>query len=272
MKPRHSLLLLLTALTLSACASSPLRERFAALDGSEKAFFLRYYPIMTPNQRLAFAGHISDSERFIESWSENEEFKNKLVNYPGAKPGKKPFAPIRLEISPERSNLVTEGSSLSLKAWLHYPEQVKVDATQDVTWTVQPESLATMDDSTLKVGCMASEVTVGANFLDEREGSRAFQIRKPLSTLHLGIDDSWRGNHRENPLRKLSLTAECADGTRADVSCQGSWVIAGERSEELEIRGCGYLHLKSKEWPRDLIVQISAEYGGKSVSKAIQIH
>jgi hypothetical protein len=124
-----------------------------------------------------------------------------------------------------------------------------------------------MNKNKLHYGCLASDLTVVATFLDEREGSRTLRIRKPLRGLELILNKSLASPRPEEYL-KFDVIAHCEDGSSTDVSCQSDWRSSSKGGS---IHGCGHYRITSKKILAEDPVEVSASYGGQSVTRKIRV-
>ena len=240
---KKTILLLCFNSILSACASTPTpRDSYRLLDGDKKKSLILIYPDLTPEERM-------------EHFSKPESLK---------------FTPQQLELLKRYANgkrrvdaLEIQIHKLKLSAILRYSDGAFVDVTDETEWSIQPP-LARLDGNKLKLGCIRSEIVIGANFLDEAESSIKIPVKKTLKLLKIRSDGATDSFQKTDTLHFV-LIAECRDGTSNDVSCEATW---SSSSSAIAVTGCGKVQVIST--PSESVM-ITATYGDKSIRKQIEL-
>lgn len=244
---------------LASCASTPptLDERYEQMSPPGRQVFLAYYPLLRPPEK---AGEgpllLADNWRY-----EAPEIRQHIDHHPEFTENPSTYTLAGVKILPSRPGPLVSGAQVDLQAELLYADGRRANATHDVHWSVQP-ALARIERTSLRFECVHSDVTVSADFLGERTGSRVIEIRKPLASLELSIDEGSRSLEQTDSV-KLRLHALCADGTRSEVSCQADW---SARSRGVEARGCGNIRLSPAHAGSSF--SVSASYGGLRISRS----
>ena len=250
-----------------ACADAPLMERYEQLSSDGKHVFLAYYPVLTQDQRdelLASRG----SRSLGENWRiEDKELRARVDPFPSFMGNPSSYTLTALNVEIPRKEPIRDGGPLEIHAILKYADGRTSEVTRDVEWRVVPPELGNINKNKLRYDCLASDITVVATFLDEREGSRTLRIRKPLRGLELRLDKAL-ASPKPSEFLKFDVIAHCEDGSSTDVSCQSDW---SSPSKAGSIHGCGHFQITSNKILAEDPVEISASYGGQSVTRKIRI-
>lgn len=258
----------LLLLAFSACSTEPLTsDRFQTLDYDSKIVFLTYYPYLTRDQKDEFLASEDKSPReMIQSWSGQFDDPyhqvgsfDEMMNNPINRKIK------TLEIKLDTPEPITQGNKTTARAFATYENGRTVEVTQDTEWKVEPR-LAQFEKNVLSFDCVHSDLTINANFLNEKEASKPLEIRKPIASLEVKIADGYIGADTGYNFQ-LSLTAHCKDGSTSDVSCQGLWKSVATGGK---IEGCGNFVVTSKEKLDQDALTVIARYGDRSVRKTLR--
>ena len=263
---RQNILMIAGAMivALSACAHEPQRK-FYDLDGPEKAIFLAYYPLLTPDQRKELLVTLQPLELlkewnlaqiyFRNSESDHAEFAARPENYTIA----------RINVELDRSAPYRTGKGLSLRAVALYLDGRQVDITQDAHWKVLPD-VAYMDGHVLHFDCVASDVEVSAQFMEQYAGSRRVEIRKEIQSLDIQVAGRSVAVGPQEFIH-MEAIARCSDGSTSNVTCQTEW----KTKERARFGGCGVLQLYPVKRATDNEpISITGSYGGVSATRSFE--
>jgi hypothetical protein len=265
--PGLALVLALVPALAAGCAGTPpLADRYRDLDSEGKAAFLAYYPLLKPEERLALIDSAGGSETWLRAWAlEDADLRKRLEPFPAFKGRKRAHRVVGMDVAPAKEGAwppIRGGTRVELRATARWADGRSADVTEDSTWSVEPP-VARMDGAALEFGCLASDVTVTADFLRERTGSLTVPIRKSLKELRVKLAESHHGMDG-HPYLRFTATAVCDDGTETDVSCQADWGGTDPRLGRLV--SCGNFRTRRGADLDDVPFRVEARYGERAGS------
>lgn len=244
-------------LLLGACSTPPTTyEKFRELEGNLKLIFINLYPAMSADQRKVFLEHPEIAPDLLKQYrikNPQDEMQSRKSNL------------LSIVIDPSNKTPITQGTGFHLMANAYYTDERKVVINPDVRWEVSPP-IAEIKNSDLKVGCVHSDLTVIANFLDEAEGKTIYSFRKPLRSLYIQLTEA-SSVVDDGEFVQLRLNVTCEDETVNNVACETLWKIDPTQGKFLS---CGHLHVTREAAQRGW-VEITASYGDKTVQQKINL-
>ncbi|MGZ3687725.1 MAG: hypothetical protein ACXWPM_00395 [Bdellovibrionota bacterium] len=255
------LTLILTFASLGSCSSAPTPlDLYRSMEAGAKSIFIAYYPQMDAGQRRMLL-NVEDprlARRQVENWNLQPRGLDRS-------PASRTLT--SLEILTDQNSPLTDARPIPLRAVLHYQDGRSLDVSNDVRWHALPELGAIDRNHVFRTDCAFSDVQVSANFYDEREGTRTFQIRRPLKNLELRVNEESLTPDGSEYV-SLRLIAHCQDGSSSDVSCQASWSMARDFGQ---IGPCGNTHFQVSKGRYGDLTPVQASYGGLNVTKTVHL-
>lgn len=255
MKSSPTLLLCIAlVLGVSSCSTfgSKKNRNLWELDLEQRAFFIAYYPSLTPPQRRELISRIEDAKELIEKWELPEGLERDAKN----------TTLTQLEITRSGSGPLNRGDRTWFKATLHYANGKTVDVTQDVRWSATPE-MVKIKGNRLDYGCIHSDAVVSADFYYQKQGSLLLPFNKKVVSLRLERSEAAPAADVSDHM-PLKVIANCDDGTSTDVSCQATW----ETNPRFGSFGmCGNLALATRSHDLDEKVPVSVTYGDITIAQ-----
>lgn len=265
---------LFSLLLLVGCSTTePEVVRFQNLDYDAKTVFLAYYPYLNADQKEALLAGNANPEELIQSWAgQFNDPHHEVGSFEEMMNNARNRRIVSLEIETDASEPITSGNQITARAFAVYSNEKKVEVTPDVDWRVEPAA-AKVEKNVVEFGCLSGEMTISANFLQEKEGSRTIIVKKPIQSIEIALSEATLGEDKSFNYQ-LALLAHCKDGTQSDVSCQAQWRAVNSSGEEIDdygnISGCGSWVISKKQQRSGESMIANARYADRSVRKVLQ--
>jgi len=239
-------------------------QRFHDLDAEWKQMYVAFYPTLSNKQRREFLEGEHHPYALLRKWNKDVRWfrEEELPSGASAIRWVAPRAAYTLrslEIRTDRGSPILRGTGFVATAILHYEDGREADVSQDVHWSVSPSPRVRIEKGRVEFGCIHEEVSVSAEFLDERKQILPIPVLKPLKSFKISLEDRAQ-DFRGDGYLELTANAVCEDGSQERVSCQANWTTTREIGE---IVGCGQFRLLDAQGKLWGVETVRAHYGDR---------